>query len=75
MGDQRNDGESNFNSGDGSGQMAQPWVFMMMMIQVRQHTPTEKPAGLEAMKLAAPPLDSPCDGPVSCPGGIKTLVK
>jgi hypothetical protein len=32
LGDQRNDGESNFNSGDGTGQMAQPWMFMMMMI-------------------------------------------
>jgi hypothetical protein len=31
LGDQRNDGESNFNSGDGTGQMAQPWMFMMMM--------------------------------------------
>jgi hypothetical protein len=31
IGDQRNDGESNFNSGDGTGQMAQPWMFMMMM--------------------------------------------
>jgi hypothetical protein len=31
LGDQRNDGENNFNSGDGTGQMAQPWMFMMMM--------------------------------------------
>jgi hypothetical protein len=28
----RTDGESNFNSGDGTGQMAQPWMFMMMMM-------------------------------------------
>jgi hypothetical protein len=33
LGDQRNDGESNFNSGDGTGQMAQPWMFMMIMIK------------------------------------------
>ena len=31
-GDRRNDGESNCNSGDGTGQMAQPWMFMMMNI-------------------------------------------
>jgi hypothetical protein len=34
LGDQRNDGESNFNSGDGMGQMAQPWMFMMMMMMM-----------------------------------------
>ena len=26
-------------------------------------------------KVAAPPLDSPCDGPVTYPGDIKTLIK
>jgi len=31
LGDQRNDGENNCNSGDGTGQMAQPWMFMMMI--------------------------------------------
>jgi hypothetical protein len=31
LGDQRNDEESNLNSGDGTSQMAQPWLFMMMM--------------------------------------------
>jgi hypothetical protein len=25
-------GENNCNSGDGTGQMAQPWMFMMMMM-------------------------------------------
>jgi hypothetical protein len=34
LGDQRNDGESNCNSGDGTGQMAQPWMFMMMMMMI-----------------------------------------
>jgi hypothetical protein len=34
LGDQRNDGESNFNSGDGTGQMAQPWMFMFMMMMM-----------------------------------------
>jgi hypothetical protein len=34
LGDQRNYGESNFNSGDGMGQMAQPWMFMMMMMMI-----------------------------------------
>jgi hypothetical protein len=34
LGDQRNDGESNFNSGDGTDQMAQPWMFMMMMMMM-----------------------------------------
>jgi hypothetical protein len=32
LGDRKNDGESNCNSGDGTGQMAQPWMFMMMMM-------------------------------------------
>jgi hypothetical protein len=32
LGDQRNAGESSCNSGDGTGQMAQPLMFMMMMI-------------------------------------------
>jgi hypothetical protein len=32
LGDQRNDGESNCNSGDETGQMAQPLMFMMMMM-------------------------------------------
>jgi hypothetical protein len=32
LGDQRNDGESNFNSGDGTGQMAQLWMFMMITL-------------------------------------------
>ena len=27
------------------------------------------------IKVAAPPLDSPCDGPVTCPGDGKVLVK
>jgi hypothetical protein len=27
------------------------------------------------IKMAAPPLDSHCDGPVTYPGDIKTLVK
>ena len=25
--------------------------------------------------MAAPPLDSPCNGPVTYPGDIKTLIK
>jgi hypothetical protein len=32
LGDRRNNGESNCNSGDGPGQMAQPSMFMMMMM-------------------------------------------
>ena len=32
LGDRRNDGESSYNSGDGTAQMAQPLMFMMMMI-------------------------------------------
>ena len=31
LGDRRSDGESSCNSGDGTGQMAQPWMVMMMM--------------------------------------------
>jgi hypothetical protein len=32
LGDRRSDGESSCNSGDGTGQMAQPWMFMVMMM-------------------------------------------
>jgi hypothetical protein len=32
LGDRRNAGESSCNSGDGTGQMAQPLMFMMMMM-------------------------------------------
>jgi hypothetical protein len=34
LGDRRSDGESSCNSGDGTGQMAQPWMFMMMMMKL-----------------------------------------
>jgi hypothetical protein len=34
LGDQRNAEESNFNSGDGTGKMAQHWMFMMMMMMM-----------------------------------------
>jgi hypothetical protein len=34
LGDRRNDGESNCNSGDGTGQMAQPWMFMIIMMMM-----------------------------------------
>jgi hypothetical protein len=33
-GDRKNDGESNCNSGDRTGQMAQPWMFMMMVMMM-----------------------------------------
>ena len=33
LGDRRSDGESSCNSGDGTGQMAQPGMFMMMMFR------------------------------------------
>jgi hypothetical protein len=33
LGDQRNDGESNCNSGDGTGQMAQPWMFIIIIME------------------------------------------
>jgi hypothetical protein len=39
LGDQRNDAESNCNSGDGTGQMAQPWMFMIMMIFIMFSNP------------------------------------
>ena len=32
MGDRRKDGESNCNSGDGTGQMAEPWMMFMIYI-------------------------------------------
>jgi hypothetical protein len=33
----RTDGESNFNSGDGTGQMAQHSMFMMMMMTISNY--------------------------------------
>ena len=33
LGDRRSDGESSCNYGDGTGQMAQPWMFMVMMMK------------------------------------------
>ena len=37
--------------------------------------PYRKACRSRGMKVAAPPLDSPCDGPVTYPGYIKTLIK
>jgi hypothetical protein len=37
LGDQRNDGESNFNSGDVTDQVAQRWMSMMMMLNQNIH--------------------------------------
>jgi len=37
--------------------------------------PYRKACRSRGIKVAAPPLDSPCDWPVTCPGDIKTLVK
>ena len=34
LGDRRSDGDSRCNSGDGTGQMAQPWMFIMMMMNM-----------------------------------------
>jgi len=34
LGEQRNVGESSYNSGDGTGQMAQPLMFIMMMMMM-----------------------------------------
>ena len=34
LGDRRSYGESSCNSGDGTGQMVQPWMFMMMIFRV-----------------------------------------
>jgi hypothetical protein len=41
LGDRRNDGESNCNSGDGTGQMAQPMMMMMMMMTTTSILPAE----------------------------------
>ena len=44
-------------------------------IQLREHTPTKKACRSRGIKVAAPPLDSPCDGPVTYSGDTKILVK
>jgi hypothetical protein len=36
LGDQRNVGKSSYNSGDGTGQMAQPLMFMMMKNTIKE---------------------------------------
>jgi hypothetical protein len=60
LGDQRNDEESNFNSGDGTGQMAQPWMFMMMMI-IEQTTKILRPATVSSLvKLSIKFKDYEC---------------
>jgi len=37
--------------------------------------PYRKACRSRGFKLAAPPLDSPCDGPVTYPGDTKILIK
>jgi hypothetical protein len=57
LGDRRNDGESNCNCGDGTGQMAQPWMFMMMMtFNVVRPAPRILSLPLYFCKLYAPLL-------------------
>jgi len=48
-GDRRNVGEGSCNSGDGTGQMAQPLMFMMMMMRYHVKFPTSvagQPGGI-----------------------------
>jgi hypothetical protein len=43
LGDRRNDGESKCNSGDGTGQMAKPWMFMIIIIIIMRNKYKVKP--------------------------------
>jgi len=52
-------------TGEGAGEKVQR--LKSGPIQLREHTPTEKHAGLEASRWQAPPLDSSCDRPVTHP--------
>jgi hypothetical protein len=47
LGDRRNDGESNCNSGDGTGQMAQPCIFVMVNITESKSSINPYPANVD----------------------------
>jgi hypothetical protein len=55
LGDRRTDGDSICNSGDGTGQMAQPWMFMMMMMINLMPRMAMGWFLLRACNMAAPP--------------------
>ena len=57
-------------TGEGAGESPAPqnWAH-----SAKGAHPYRKACRSTGMKVAAPPLDSPCDGPVTYPGDIKTL--
>ena len=59
-------------TGEGAGESPAPqnWAHA-----AKGAHPYRKVCKSRGIKVAAPPKDSPCDGPVTCPEDIKTLVK
>jgi len=59
-------------TGEGAGESPAPsnWAH-----SAKGAHPYRKPCRSRGIKVAAPPLDSPCDGPVTYPGDTKILVK
>ena len=55
------------------------WFFSLSSFVIpssaKGEHPYRKACRSRAIKVAAPPLDSPCEGPVTYPGDIKTLIK
>ena len=59
-------------TGEGAGESPAPsnWAH-----SAKGAHPYRKPCRSRGIKVTAPPLDSPCDGPVTYPGDTKILVK
>jgi hypothetical protein len=54
LGDRRNAGENSCNSGDGTGQMAQPLMFMIMMMRERhENSLSRKPDIVSTARISA----------------------
>jgi len=49
--------------------------FTLISHSTKAAHPYKKACRSRGIKVAAPPLDSPCDRPVTYPGDIKTLIK
>jgi len=59
-------------TGEGAGESPAPWNWAH---SAKGANPYRKACRSRGIKVAAPPLDSHCDGPVTYPGDTKILVK
>jgi len=60
------------HTGEGAGESAAPYNWAHSAKGAHRYRKASRSRGI---KVAAPPLDSPCDGPVTYPGDTKILVK